>query len=65
MSKKHNTSGYYRVSKNTYPNGKITWRYIYYEDGKRHSISDPDIKKLQKKVESKGLDWIVLRDDDA
>ena len=59
LSKKHNTSGYYRVSKqkySTYKQGFI-WKYQYTENGKHKAISSVDIKKLEKKVKDKGLKW--------
>lgn len=60
ISKTCNTSGYYRVHKekdSTCTQGFI-WRYEYCEDGRQKRISSVDIKKLEKKVKAKGLEWI-------
>lgn len=63
MSESQNNTGYFRVSKvkhEMYSQG-FTWRYKYYdENGKRRVISSVDIKKLEEKVKSKGLEWFVL-----
>lgn len=62
MSKLKNTSGYFRVCKekrNDVKQGFI-WKYFYYENNKRKHISSVDIKKLEKKVKSKGLEWRKL-----
>ena len=60
MSKSKNTTGYLNVSKQKNPNYKkgFTWRYTYYEDGKRKSITSVDIEKLESKVKAKGLKWL-------
>lgn len=60
MSKATNTSGYYCVSKIKDKKLKqgFRWRYCYYEDSKRKSITSVDIKKLEKKVKAKGLMWV-------
>lgn len=66
MSKSQNNTGYYRVSKvyhKMYRQG-FTWRYKYYdENGNRKVISCVDIDKLEEKVKSKGLDWIILENN--
>lgn len=66
ISKAKNTTGYYRVGKHKSPECRQGFRfcYRYYDDdGKRHAISSIDIKKLEKKVKAKGLEWFKLEDD--
>lgn len=56
MSKSHNTSGYFRVSYDSYGE---SWIYKYYDENKkRRKISAKTIEKLEQKVKSKGLEWI-------
>lgn len=59
ISGSQNTTGYFRVYKKKDKNYKqgFIWRYTYYENGKRKSIESIDIKKLEKKVKAKGLEW--------
>lgn len=67
LSEARNTTGYYRVGKikNLRCRQGFTYRYQYYDDdGKRHSIENVDIKKLEEKVKAKGLEWFKLDDDD-
>ena len=55
-----NTSGYLNVYKHKskrYKQGFI-WKYQYYKNGKRKSISSVDIKKLEEKVKKKRLEWM-------
>ena len=64
-SKSQNTTGYFRVTKQVAKSAKngYNYRYSYYdENNKRHFINSVDIKKLEKKVKSKGLPWIKLDD---
>ena len=63
ISKSRNTTGFFRVYKqpNTAYKQGFQWVYKYYdENGKRRLISSTDIKKLEKKVEKKGLKWQKL-----
>lgn len=56
---KKNITGYYHVSKikrNKTRQG-FTYRYSYIEDGKKKSIDNVNIEKLEKKVKEKGLLW--------
>ena len=65
ISKTKNTTGYFRVHKSKNPECRQGFRYCYryYDDnGKRHSIQSVDIKKLEKKVKAKGLEWFKLGD---
>ena len=56
MSKSNNTSGYFRVSYDTYDR---LWLYKYYdEDKKRKKITSKNLVDLEKKVKEKGLPWI-------
>lgn len=52
MSKKHNSTGFFRV----YSDGE-RYRYRWYENGKKCSISACDIMTLKKKVKEQGLEW--------
>ena len=63
LSKCQNTSGYFRVNKQRDDECKqgFKWRYQYYDENhKKIAITSVDIKKLEKKVKEKGLEWIVL-----
>ena len=63
MSKSHNKTGYYRVSKRkTHTKQGFLWTYSHYtEKGLRH-ITSVDIDKLKEKVLAKGLEWIELKE---
>lgn len=67
ISKVHNTSGYFRVSKQknkTYKQG-FCWRYIYTgDDGKRKTIQALTLNKLEIKVTNKGLLWKKINNSD-
>ena len=65
-SKRYNTTGYYRVSKNKKKDTKqgFTWRYSYPEDGKQKAIVSIDLKKLEEKVKAKGLKWFKIEKED-
>lgn len=52
MSKNKNTLGYFRVY---YTNGR--YKYRWYENGQRKSLSSKNINILKDKVKSKGLPW--------
>ena len=67
VSKGHNNTGIFRVSKiknKVYTNG-FTWRYQYYVEGEQKSIVSVDINKLKDKVVENGLEWIILDEDKA
>ena len=60
MSYHHNTTGYFRVSKEkgNYKQG-FRWRYQYFDkEGKKRAIKSIDIDKLKQKVLDKNLPWI-------
>jgi hypothetical protein len=61
MSKAHNTSRYFRVSKEygEYKN-VYRWRYKYYDNktNKKKAVKSVDIDKLENKVVNMGLPWI-------
>ena len=63
MSKAHNTTGYYRVSKHKCKRCKqgFTWEYCYYENGKYIKITSVDLKKLEEKILAKGLEWKKIK----
>lgn len=61
LGKQHNSSGYFRVTKEKNNQRRnATWRYVYSDNGKRKSITSTDINKLEEKVKSKGLEWRKL-----
>lgn len=61
MSKSNNTSGYFRVSYDTYRDG--AWIYKYYDENKkRRKLSAKTIELLEKRVKERGLPWIKLYD---
>ena len=62
MSKAHNSTGYYRVTKMNSSSCKqgFRWGYSYYEDRKRKLISSINIEDLEDKVKSKGLPWFEV-----
>lgn len=57
MSKKQNSTGFFRV----YSDGQI-YKYRWYENGKRCSISAKDINVLKQKVIERGLKWKQISD---
>jgi len=59
ISKRKNTTGYFRVikCKNNALNQGFTWRYQYYEGNKQKNISSVNLDKLEEKVKAKGLEW--------
>lgn len=67
LSKAHNTTGYFRVSTRKCPKCKQNFHYVYEyngEDKKRKQITSVDIKKLEKKVKQKGLEWFKFEGDE-
>ena len=66
LSKSRNKTGYYNVSFCKTKSVKQGWGYRYQyhdENGKQKSIFSTDIKKLEKKVKSKGLKWIKFEEE--
>ena len=64
---KHNSTGYFRVSKevsDTFKNG-CRYKYCYHEDGKHKSISCVDLETLEKKVKARGLKWFKFDEVDC
>ena len=57
MSKDRNSIGYFRVYRT-----EGRYKYRWYENGHRRSLSSVDINKLEEKVKSKGLPWYKLKD---
>ena len=59
ISKAMNSTGFFCVSKKKSCRVKqgFIYSYSYFEDGKRKNITSIDIKKLEKKVKEKGLEW--------
>jgi hypothetical protein len=62
MSKKANSSGFYRVQlhKRKNPAHNPSWEYIYRENRKVKSLSSVDLTKLKQKVLDKGLEWLII-----
>ena len=64
---KEHPTGYYRVIKimdNSYSKGYY-YRYTYFNGhGKANNVQATSIEKLKEKVLVKGLEWIVLKDND-
>ena len=58
MSKDRNSIGYFRVYRS-----KDVYRYRWYENGKRCSISAKDINVLKQKVIERGLKWKQISDN--
>lgn len=67
ISRAQNTTGFFRVSKSKAPTCKqrFIYKYLYYENGKQRSIYSVDIKKLERKVKAKGLEWFKLDDNNG
>lgn len=61
-SKAQNTTGYFRVSisKCKQCNQGFMYRYQYRENKHKKAIFSTDLKKLEEKVKSKGLEWRKL-----
>lgn len=62
ISKARNVTGFYRVSKikdKRYKQG-FRWCYASMTNRQRIRVSSFDLKILQEKVESKGLDWRII-----
>lgn len=62
MSKAQSATGFYRVSKvkdEIYHQG-FRWRYSGVINGQQMQISSFDLKILQEKIESKGLEWRIV-----
>lgn len=67
ISKAHNTSGFYRVTKinaSRVTQGFI-WRYQYYIDGEPKHIDRVCISDLEKVVRDKNLDWFIIDEGKA
>ena len=67
ISNRTNTTGIFRVSKHNKKDVTqgFAWVYQYYENGKRKHFSSVDIHKLEKKVKSNGLEWVILDEEKA
>lgn len=64
-SKTKTTTGYFRVYKQKNKKCKqgFTWKYQYFENGKRKTINSISLEKLEEKVKTKGLLWKKVKDD--
>lgn len=67
ISKKHNTTGFYRVVKHPCTECKqgFIWRYHYRINNKRKGIKNINLLKLKEKVKNQGLDWYIINEDNA
>jgi hypothetical protein len=68
ISKTHNSTGYFRVTKavNNECKQGYYWRYSYYDNnGKRRVLSSVSLKKLEKKVTSIGRPWYKLEEKEC
>lgn len=68
LSKSKTTTGFFRVSKNKKHdvNQGFEWLYQYHdENGKRKRVGSINLKKLEEKVKSKGLDWFIIDEEKA
>ena len=67
MSKAKNSSGFFRVYKVRNPKCKqgFTFVYSYYDNGKRVQIRNVNLKKLEKIVKDRGLDWCIINNENA
>ena len=61
LASERNKSGIMNVMKVKTNNKKgFSWRYAYMVKNKRKMIQLTDLTKLEEKVKSKGLDWIII-----
>ena len=62
-----NKSGIFRVHKRPSHtcNQGYTWSYKYTQNGKSKRIDSVSLKKLQKKVKDKGLQWLIINPSNA
>lgn len=67
LSKIRNKTGIFHVykSKNSQCKQGFLWRYRYKEDNKEKDITSVCLTKLEQKVKSKGLPWIIIDDEKA
>lgn len=68
LSNSKTNTGLFRVSKKPKKDSiqGFTWLYQYYdENGTRRNLSSVNLKTLEEKVKSKGLEWIVLDEEKA
>lgn len=68
LSKKNNSTGFYRVFKRTEKRNKqgYAWTY-YYRDDEQHliAIENKDLVKLKEKVLSQNMEWFIIDYDAA
>ena len=43
----------------------FTWQYHYYKNGKKVRISNINLSRLEEKIRSKGLEWIIIDENKA
>jgi len=65
-SLKQNTTGFFRVKKESDKRCKQGFRWIYRwrENGKQYTIKSVNLSKLKEKVLARGLEWIELKEGD-
>ena len=60
----YSSTGFYRVSKENTNRGKgYRWSYQYREDNRNRKVSSVDLFKLEDKVKSKGLPWMITDEE--
>ena len=64
ISKRQNTTGYFRVHKEKSKTSKqgFLYNYQYYDDGERKFIRRVNLKDLQEEVERRNLKWSKIED---
>ena len=68
LSNSKTNTGFFRVCKRSKKDSVqgFTWLYQYYdENGIRKHLSSVNLKTLEEKVKSKGLEWIILDEEKA
>ena len=68
LSNSKTNTGFFRVCKRSKKDSVqgFTWLYQYYdENGTRKHLSSVNLKTLEEKVKSKGLEWIILDEEKA
>ena len=65
LSASKNTTGIKNVykAKDSRCTQGFVWKYQYYEGKKRKAIGSTDLQKLEEKVKSRGLPWVVLKEE--
>ena len=69
MSHSRNTTGFFRVTQRNHKSCKqgFMWTYQYYDEKRtaQKSIGSVNLLKLKQKVLDKGLEWLIINEDNA